>query len=110
MFLSCNGVSLHSYTSNFYAFLNADNPSYQRMKDWIFEELTQAEEAGDKVLLIAHIPPGITTALPEYGEFYLNMTKRFGATIIGHLLGHTHEDMFELVSHALSQNTLLQLY
>lgn len=92
------------------------------MKNWIFEELTQAEKAGDKVcvyvcavcssdltlplslplsqvLILAHIPPGDTTSLPEYGEFYLNMTRRFGDTIVGHLFGHTHQDMFELVSH-----------
>lgn len=37
------------YTFNFYSFLNAINSHYQKMKNWIFEELTQAEKAGDKV-------------------------------------------------------------
>eukprot|EP00731_Ephydatia_muelleri_P015723 Em0009g147a len=32
----------------------------------------------------------------SYGEFYLNLTKRYGSTIVGHLTGHTHNDEFQL--------------
>ncbi len=50
------------------------------------------------MLVIAHVPPASVDALPENGEFYLNVTKRFPDTIVGHFFGHTHEDQFELVS------------
>lgn len=50
-----------------------------------------------QVMIIAHIPPGDADNLAEYGEFYLNMTKQFSGTIVGHLFGHTHMDQFQLV-------------
>ena len=52
-----------------------------------------------QVVMIAHIPPGDPgNTLREYDEFYLNLTKRFRDTIVGHLFGHTHHDEFKLVS------------
>ena len=51
-----------------------------------------------KVLLTGHIPPGDTTSLPELGQLYLNITKKYQNTIVGILAGHTHFDQFELVS------------
>ena len=52
-----------------------------------------------QVVMIAHIPPGDPgNTLHEYDEFYLNLTKRFHDTIVGHLFGHTHHDEFKLVS------------
>ena len=51
-----------------------------------------------QVLIIAHIPPGDADNLPEYGEVYLNMTRQFSGTIVGHLFGHTHMDQFQLVT------------
>jgi sphingomyelin phosphodiesterase len=51
-----------------------------------------------QVLVIAHIPPGDDDNLAEYGEVYLNMTRQFSDTIVGHLFGHTHMDQFQLVN------------
>ena len=50
-----------------------------------------------QVLLIGHIPPGDTDNNADYGQRYLNITKRFKDTIVGHLFGHTHKDHFQLV-------------
>ena len=50
-----------------------------------------------QVLLIGHIPPGDEDNWPEYGQLYLNVTKQFKDTIVGHLYGHTHMDQFQLV-------------
>ena len=47
---------------------------------------------------MAHIPPGHRSTVSMYEEFYLNLTRRFGSTIVGHLFGHTHTDQFRLVS------------
>lgn len=50
-----------------------------------------------QVLLIGHVPPGDLDNLPEYGQYYLNITRHYKDTIVGHLFGHTHMDHFELV-------------
>ncbi len=50
------------------------------------------------MILIGHIPPGDLDNNADYGERYLNVTKKFKNTIIGHLFGHTHMDHFQLVS------------
>lgn len=47
---------------------------------------------------MTHIPPGESDNNAEYGNFYLNITRRFKDTIIGHFAGHTHLDNFQLVS------------
>ena len=62
--------------------------------------------------MIAHVPPGDPgNTLHEYDEFYLNLTKRFHGTIVGHLFGHTHHDEFKLVSTTeLPNNVNLQTF
>ena len=52
-----------------------------------------------QVIMMAHVPPGDPgNTLHAYEEFYLNLTKRYRDTIVGHLFGHTHHDEFKLVS------------
>ncbi|XP_064390899.1 sphingomyelin phosphodiesterase A-like [Halichondria panicea] len=90
----------YGYTPNFYSFLNAENDHYKNQLIWIKKQLSLAEKQGDKVLLIAHIPPGDPSSHAEYGEFYLSIAKQFSDTVVGHLFGHTHTDQFELVQDA----------
>ena len=55
-----------------------------------------------QVIMIAHIPPGDPgSTLKSYDEFYLNLTKRYRDTIVGHLFGHTHHDEFKLVCNSV---------
>ena len=44
-----NILPTYRYIANIYSFLNPIFPDYEEMKNWMFEELTQAEEAGEKV-------------------------------------------------------------
>ena len=44
-------LNTHSYLLNFYSFLNEQNPYYYDQMNWMMEELTQAEQAGEKVML-----------------------------------------------------------
>ena len=46
-----NQSAFHSYLLNFYSFLNEQNPYYYDQMNWMMEELTQAEQAGEKVML-----------------------------------------------------------
>ena len=50
-----------------------------------------------QVILIGHIPPKGADTLSAYGEFYLNISKRYSDTIVGGLFGHTHHDEFQVV-------------
>ena len=59
-----------------------------------------------QVLMIAHIPPGDSDNLAEYGGIYLNVTKQFSDIIVGHLFGHTHRDQFQLVITQCTSNIL----
>jgi sphingomyelin phosphodiesterase len=88
----------YGYSLNLYTLLNGRNPHVARQQTWITDTLELAEKAGERVVMIAHIPPGDPgNTLHEYDEFYLNLTKRFHDTIVGHLFGHTHHDEFKLI-------------
>jgi sphingomyelin phosphodiesterase len=88
----------YGYSINFYTHLNGQNAYYTQQQEWILDTLGQAEKAGEKVMMIAHVPPGDPgNALQAYEEFYLNLTKRYRDTIVAHLFGHTHHDEFKLV-------------
>lgn len=43
-------LNTHSYLLNFYSFLNEQNPYYYDQMNWMMEELTQAEQSGEKVM------------------------------------------------------------
>lgn len=95
MILSFN--SDYGYAPNFYSFLNDVNPHYKQQWDWMTEQLQLAEQQGEKVLIIGHVPPGDADNTADYGRLYLNISRRFSETIIGGLFGHTHLDQFQLV-------------
>ena len=44
-------LNTHSYILNFYSFLNEQNPYYYDQMNWMMEQLTQAEQAGEKVVM-----------------------------------------------------------
>ena len=39
------------YILNFYSFLNEQNPYHYDQMNWMMEQLTQAEQAGEKVMM-----------------------------------------------------------
>ncbi|KAI6654603.1 hypothetical protein LOD99_999 [Oopsacas minuta] len=87
----------YGYLFNFYALLNHKNPAYEEHTKWLHNTLTYAKNNGEKVLLVAHVPPGIGTTSAEYGEWFINATKPFSDIIVGQLFGHTHQDHFKVV-------------
>jgi sphingomyelin phosphodiesterase len=90
--------SNYGYSINFYTTLNRHNPYFSRQQAWISDTLHQAEKDGEKVIMMAHVPPGDPgNTLHAYEEFYLNLTKTYRDTIVGHLFGHTHHDEFKLI-------------
>lgn len=87
-----------------------------RQLAWLDGELRLARDAGKRVWLLFHIPPGMDVydteewggACPdvkaqtfwkdEYQQQYLAITKRHRKTIAGSFAGHTHQDEFRFAS------------
>lgn len=87
----------YGYLLNFYTLLNHKNHAYVEHTKWLQDTLAQAKKNGEKVLLAAHVPPGITTTSEEYGEWFTNITVPYSDIIVGQLFGHTHQDHFKVV-------------
>lgn len=86
--------------------------------DWLEEQLSQARAASQKVLLLAHIPPGVNVYntlrdpensatrmrrvtsfwAPEYTERFKAIVRAQADTLLATLCGHTHMDDFRLFS------------
>ncbi|CAH0407380.1 unnamed protein product [Chilo suppressalis] len=68
----------------------------KRHLDWLVEELYKAESQGEKVHIIAHIPPGVHDLTYTWTREYNKIVNRFSATIAAEFNGHTHSDEFKI--------------
>jgi sphingomyelin phosphodiesterase acid-like 3 len=80
---------------------------------WVEAELTAAKEAGERVWLLYHIPPGIDGYAtlrqgscpdrmiamwgPAYAEGFAALTRRYSDIVAASFAGHTHMDDFRLL-------------
>jgi len=55
--------------------------------------LKQAEQAGERVVILGHIPPQATE---PWNVALIALCKQYSKTIIGQLYGHTHHDQFHV--------------
>lgn len=89
-----------------YYFLNNFKTWFQRKdiaNQWAYikKELDGAKAANQKVLVVAHIPPGFSerSYVSEFkskydNDNYLKSFEGYGDMIIGHVYGHQHTDAF----------------
>ncbi|KAG7154577.1 Sphingomyelin phosphodiesterase-like 2 [Homarus americanus] len=63
---------------------------------WFIYELQGAEDRGEKVHILGHIPPGHHDCLKVWSHNYYTIINRFESTITAQFFGHTHYDEFEL--------------
>jgi len=84
--------------------------------DWLRDRLTVAREAGQKVWLLYHIPPGIDVYAtlhgagcpkamvpfwaPSYAVRFAELMDEFSGTVAASFAGHTHMDEFRLTGAA----------
>ncbi|XP_064488502.1 sphingomyelin phosphodiesterase-like [Ornithodoros turicata] len=80
------------YFFNFWLIVNSTDPGGQL--EWLIQQLTDAEDAGDKVHIIGHIPPGIIDCIETWSTMFHRIVERFEDTITGQFYGHTHYDEF----------------
>lgn len=77
---------------NFWLLINSTDPAGQLQ--WLIQELQAAEDRGDKVHIIGHIPPG--HCLKSWSWNYYQIVSRYENTLAGQFFGHTHVDEFEI--------------
>jgi len=80
---------------NFYLYLNETDPD--GTMSWFLDQLLQAERAGDKVHIVAHIPTGNSEALEGWSINYYNIVNRFENTVAGQFFGHTHNEQYKVL-------------
>ncbi|KAJ0178770.1 hypothetical protein K1T71_005545 [Dendrolimus kikuchii] len=68
----------------------------KRQLDWLVEELYKAEQAGEGVHILAHIPPGVHDLTYTWTREYNRIVNRFSSTIRAEFNGHTHSDEFKI--------------
>ena len=85
---ACDGV-------DFYLIRDPTDPLNQI--EWLRSELQKAEENGEKVFIIGHIPPGEWSFLTECNKRYNALQDRYQNIIRGQFFAHTHFDQITLM-------------
>ncbi|CAL4147603.1 unnamed protein product, partial [Meganyctiphanes norvegica] len=79
---------------NWWLLVNSTDPAQELQ--WLVFELQGAEERGEVVHILGHIPPGKWDCLQVWSANYYTIVNRYESTITGQFFGHTHYDEFEL--------------
>ncbi|XP_061106332.1 sphingomyelin phosphodiesterase [Conger conger] len=77
---------------NFWLMVNSTDPADQLQ--WLVGILQEAENKGEKVHIIGHIPPGL--CLKSWSWNYYHIINRYESTVTGQFFGHTHVDEFQM--------------
>lgn len=77
---------------NFWLMVNSTDPADQLQ--WLVGILQDAENKGEKVHIIGHIPPGL--CLKSWSWNYYHIINRYEGTVAGQFFGHTHVDEFQM--------------
>jgi hypothetical protein len=101
----------------------ADGDPGPAMLSWLEWRLFRAAEAGERVTLLSHIPPGIDAYSSAYGrrscaantkpfwqrpnlDRFLELVDRYRSVLTPVVTGHTHMDEFRVISSADGQPLL----
>uniref|UniRef100_A0A0K0FK32 Sphingomyelin phosphodiesterase (inferred by orthology to a human protein) n=1 Tax=Strongyloides venezuelensis TaxID=75913 RepID=A0A0K0FK32_STRVS len=79
---------------NFFLYINQTDPDGSM--SWFEKQLHDAEVAGDKVHIVAHIPGGDSEALEGWATNYYNIINRYENTVMAQFFGHTHSEEYYL--------------
>ena len=66
---------------------------------WLLDTLLLAERNDEKVHLIGHIPPSYTPdCTKQWSKNFYKIVDRFSETIVAQFYGHTHIDLFQVIT------------
>jgi sphingomyelin phosphodiesterase len=97
-----DGLRLISYNSNFgytynwYNLLNVDREELPAMQAFMEEQMAEAAQEGEKVILVGHHPTGQGDSAVYWGQYLTDLVLRYHDIIVLHVHGHTHKDEFRL--------------
>merc|ERR1712180_257173 len=79
---------------NFFSLMDFSDPG--NILSWLVDQLLTAEEAGEMVHILSHVPAGNHECLGGWGREYAKIISRFENTVRAQFHGHTHNDHFEV--------------
>ncbi|BFF93100.1 sphingomyelin phosphodiesterase [Drosophila madeirensis] len=86
--------SMDCYLYNWWLFYNGS--LIQEQLQWFHDTLLAAEQAGEKVHILSHIPSGDGDCWSSWADEYNRLLNRFSGIITGIFSGHTHKDEMNL--------------
>lgn len=98
-------ISLNNNICYIYNWWLLDSRGTELLSDqlnWLVQTLLAAEEAGEKVHILAHIPPGVSDTLNSCSREYRKIIDRFENTVVAQFNGHTHNDEIR-ISYSLNE-------
>ncbi|KAF5314518.1 hypothetical protein D9611_007116 [Ephemerocybe angulata] len=89
--------TVYWYKSNFWLY-DSDNqqPDPNGIIEFAVRELQAAEDAGERVWIIGHMPPNRGDTLHDQSNYFDQVVNRYKATIAGQFYGHSHQDQFAI--------------
>ncbi|KAJ7336801.1 Metallo-dependent phosphatase-like protein [Mycena albidolilacea] len=72
---------------------------------FMVEQLQAAEDAGERVWIIGHIPLGSADTVVDQSNYYDQVLQRYKNTIAAQFFGHTHRDGFQIAYSNYSDQT-----
>uniref|UniRef100_A0AC35U4T5 Sphingomyelin phosphodiesterase n=1 Tax=Rhabditophanes sp. KR3021 TaxID=114890 RepID=A0AC35U4T5_9BILA len=79
-------------TTNFWLYLNQTDPDGSL--SWLVKELFDAENKGNYVHILGHVPPGDAECLEGWARNYYRIINRFKSIVTGQFFAHVHTDSF----------------
>jgi sphingomyelin phosphodiesterase len=102
------------YVDNYYLYQDPMERDPSGQLSWLVSELDAAEQAGQRVYIIGHTPPGVADMFHDASNYLDQIINRYSNTIAALFFGHTHVDHFELsysnYTHQTYQNAAAMSY
>ncbi|KAK7063315.1 Sphingomyelin phosphodiesterase [Halocaridina rubra] len=86
--------SMFGYSSNLWLIENSTDVAFELQ--WLESELGKAEDAGELVHLLGHVPAGLIETERTWSREYNRIVQRYENIIRGQFFGHTHFDEYEV--------------
>ncbi|KAK6429923.1 hypothetical protein LTR95_013926 [Oleoguttula sp. CCFEE 5521] len=84
------------YKQNFWLYEKTIQYDPDGQLAWLVSELQAAETAGQRAIIIGHMPFGVNDAFRDGSNYLGQILNRYDATIAGLFFGHTHKDDFQI--------------
>ncbi|KAF9399088.1 hypothetical protein BGX21_006794 [Mortierella sp. AD011] len=85
------------YRVNVYLFVNTKDYDPDGEINWLVTQLQAAEDAGERVWIIGHVPPSKPDCLRNWSSLYYQAIQRYSPHVVAEqFFGHTHFDEFAL--------------